>query len=351
MRASAWTENAGKSKIIAHSSDLYGTAEDKRIYDERMVPRPFPNGDPFAAALHFLRITGVFCCRSELTEPWGLFMPPMDGCIWFHAISEGRCSIEVGKGDTVEMGPGSFVLIPHGRGHRLRSSRRVATPNVIELPQEAVSERYSILRHGGGGAAGTLICGVVRLEPPAGPELEGMLPTSLHLDTSHDRHGESIASTLRMMGAEARVLRPGGEAVVTRLADILVIQCLRVWLETDPAAKTGWLGALRDPQLGNSVSALWQEPSKPWSVALLAKRAAMSRSTFVARFTERVGEPPMRYLARVRMQVASAALRNEAATVGELSWRLGYRSEAAFNRAFKRIIGQSPGALRRQSRR
>ena len=156
-----------------------------------------------------------------------------------------------------------------------------------------------------------------------------------------------MQSMLRLMAAEAGELRPGGEAVITRLGDILVIQAIRAWMEGDPGARTGWLGALQDPQIGRAISLIHRDPARDWTVASLADEVAMSRSAFAARFTELVGEPAMRYVARWRMNVALSALKEEGATVAELADRLGYRSEAAFSRAFKRVIGSSPGAARR----
>ena len=160
---------------------------------------------------------------------------------------------------------------------------------------------------------------------------------------------EWIASTLRFMAAEAREPRLGGETVITRLADILVIQAIRSWIEQDPAAQTGWLGALRDPQIGRAISLIHRDPARTWTVASLADEVAMSRSAFAARFAELVGEPPMHYVTRWRMHAAVTWLREGDATLGELALRLGYQSEAAFSRAFKRFIGVSPGAVRRSS--
>ena len=117
------------------------------------------------------------------------------------------------------------------------------------------------------------------------------------------------------------------------------MQAIRFWLESDPAARTGWLGALQDRHIGRALTLIHRQPAHPWTVASLARELAMSRSAFAARFTDLVGEPVMRYVARWRMQVAVGALRDEGATVGELAYRLGYRSEAAFARAFKRIVG------------
>ena len=135
--------------------------------------------------------------------------------------------------------------------------------------------------------------------------------------------------------------------MVTRLGDILVIQAIRSWIETDPAARAGWLGALQDRQIGRAISLIHREPAREWTVASLARELAMSRSALAARFTELVGEPVMQYVTRWRMNLALSALREEGVTVAELASRLGYRSEAAFSRAFKRVVGIPPGAVRR----
>ena len=154
----------------------------------------------------------------------------------------------------------------------------------------------------------------------------------------------------KLMAAEAREFRSGGEAVITRLADVLVIQGIRAWIETAPAARTGWLGALQDQQIGRALALIHREPAQNWTVASLARELAMSRSAFAARFTELVNEPAMQYVTRWRMQVALDALQSEGATVAELADRLGYRSEAAFARAFKRVVGMPPGAVKRAPR-
>jgi AraC-like DNA-binding protein len=309
---------------------------------------PWAPTDPLAEALHFLRMNGAFYCRSELSAPWGLTLPPMPGYIWFHAPTSGRALLETVDAGPALLLPGDFALVPHGEGHVLRSDADAAAPGILELERELVSERYELLRHGGGGTPTILICGAVRFDHPAARGLVEILPAAMHLESSRSDHLESMQSTLKLMAREAGELRAGGEAVITRLADILVVQAIRAWLETDPAARSGWLGALQDRQVGRAISLIHREPARPWTVASLARELAMSRSTFAARFTELVGEPVMHYVARWRMQVALGSLRDENATVAELANRLGYRSEAAFARAFKRVIGIPPGAVRRQ---
>jgi len=307
--------------------------------------------DPLGEALHFLRMSGAFYCRSELTAPWGLALPERPGCLSFHVVTAGRAWLEVEPEGQREgpraLEPGDLALVPHGRGHRLRGERRARAVSIDELDHERVSECYAILRHGGGGAPTTLVCGAVRFDHPAAHHLVALLPRVIHVRASTLPHAGWLHSTLALMAAEARELRPGGETVITRLADILVIQAIRSWIEEDPAAQTGWLGALQDRQIGRAVALIHREPTRAWTVSSLAAEAAMSRSAFAARFTQLVGEPAMHYVARWRMHVAMTWLREEGVGVGEMAGRLGYRSEAAFSRAFKRFIGVPPGAARR----
>jgi AraC-like DNA-binding protein len=307
---------------------------------------PWAPADPLGEALHFLRMNGAFYCRSELTAPWGLTLMPMAGYVWFHVVTSGRVWLEAGEADARLIGPGDLALVPHGEGHVLRSEPGAPAPGILDLEREIVSDRYEILRHGGGGAPTTLICGAVRFDHPAAGSLVASLPEIIHVGGGGAADSEWLQSALRLMAVEARELRPGGEAVITRLGDILVIQAIRSWIATDPAARTGWLGALQDPQIGRAIAMIHRDPARAWTLAALADEVAMSRSAFAARFTELVGEPAMGYVARWRMHLALDALREQGATVAELASRLGYRSEAAFARAFKRVIGIPPGAAR-----
>ncbi len=295
--------------------------------------------DALGEALHLLRMSGTFYCRNELTEPWGLTMPDMADCLWFHVLTSGRCEVEVDGGVT-ELEPGDVLLVPGGQGHRLFTGD-AESPQVTTLPHTFETENYAILRHGGGGAVTHLVCGAVRFDDPAAKHLVAVLPNVLHV-----RRADDMRATIDLMAVETRTLRPGGEAVVTRLADVLVIQTIRSWLANDPAARTGWLGALQDQQIGQALALIHRDPSQPWTVDRLAQQTAMSRSAFAARFTELVGEPAMRYVTRWRMHVAMNRLRNRDSTVSEIARGLGYESEAAFSRAFKRIVGVSPGQAR-----
>ena len=319
------------------------------------LPDPWSVTDPFGEVLHELRMTGTLYCRSDLSAPWGLTLPPVPGCLMVHAVTAGHALLTVDGHAPLRLGPGDLALVPHGEGHALTSGPGAAAPSFFALPRRELTPRYELLRHGGGGEPTAMACAVVRCDRPAAAFLIRALPRVLHVpaqgleaeDAEAALAAEWVRSTLRLMDAEARALRPGGETVMTRLADVLVVQAVRVWLATDPAAQRGWLGALRDAHVGPALAAIHREPGRAWTVEALADTAALSRSAFAERFAALVGEPPFRYLTRWRMALAPTLLAEEGLTVGEAADRLGYGSETAFSRAFHRVHGVPPGSVSR----
>ncbi len=299
---------------------------------------------PIAQALRFVRMSGIFYCPSELTEPWGLELPPMADCLWFHVVLDGTCTVAVEGEEPQVIRAGDLVLVPRGTGHRIRGVEPAPTPSVFDLPHDEVGDQFAVLRHGGGGAATQLVCGGVRFDHPAARHLMEALPTFLRVESSRTPRADWLRATLDLMADETSRIRPGNEAVVSRLCDIIVIQAIRSWIEQDPAAQSGWLGALRDDQIGAAIASIHTEPGRDWSVASLAASVGMSRSAFAARFTDLVGEPAMRYVARWRMLHALDLLEGGGQTVASVAHEVGYDSEAAFSRAFKRITGSSPRA-------
>ena len=149
---------------------------------------PWPPSDPLGEPLHFLRMSGVFYCRSELSEPWGLTLPPMPGYLWFHVVVAGGASVETVGAQVTALQPGDFALVPHGGGHRLQSGPGAPAPGILDLDRESISDRYEVLRHGGGGAPTTLICGAVRFDHPAARTLVGMLPGTIHMQAADSPH-------------------------------------------------------------------------------------------------------------------------------------------------------------------
>lgn len=313
------------------------------------VAPPWTMTDPLGEALHVLRLRGAYYTQCEFSAPWGLDLPAFADSLMFHLVIAGECWLEVDGSPPCRLQAGDLGLAPHGAGHRVVSSPGERAIGLFDLIREESGEHYEIISMAGGGAATTLLCGTVQLEHPAARYLTRLLPSVIRVQEWSAAEREWIVSTIAYMTAETHAPRAGGEAIITRLADILVIQAIRAWLEQDPTARTGWLGALRDPQIGRAMTLVHREPARSWTVSSLAEEVAMSRSAFSARFTELVGEPPMTYVARWRMQLAVNWLQQDNATLAELALRLGYASEAAFSRAFKRCLGVSPGALRRDA--
>lgn len=312
---------------------------------------PAENTDRLARVLHTLRMRSTFYCHAELGEPWALEMPAIPNSISFHVLTTGTCWLRLPHAEPLELRAGDLALVPHGLGHDLASAESsTAGPRVDLLPQQYLTEHYSVLRHGGSGRSAQLICGVVSFDDPAARELMRALPQVLFVGGDTVSAASSIRDTLRLMAGELSQPQPGGEAVATRLADILVVQAIRAWLVSDLDAGAGWLRALQDERIGRALEAIHDEPGSGWTLERLAHLATMSRSSFSTRFTELVGEAPIAYLTRWRMNIAHTRLRDENATAARLATELGYQSEAAFNRAFTRIIGHTPGSIRRQRR-
>jgi AraC-like DNA-binding protein len=265
----------------------------------------------------------------------------------FHIVTAGQCALFNESDQPITLRPGTFTLMPHGEGHALASSPEAELTDLFDTTRFLISDRYELLVHGEGGVPCRMLCGAVRMDHPAARRLVQLLPKVIAVDTWASPQTEAIQSVLRLMASEVESPRPGGEAVITRLADVLVIQAIRTWMQRDPSAKTGWLGAMQDAQIGPVLQRVHADPERAWTVEDLAEEAAMSRSGFSARFGELVGETPMQYVRAWKMHAAAALLRDEGATVAQLAFRFGYDSEAAFSRAFKRVMGLSPGAVKR----
>lgn len=303
--------------------------------------------DPLGEALHLLRLTGTLYCRAELSAPWGVEIPEIKDHMMFSVITSGHCWLDLEGEEPRLLQQGSLTLIPHGSTHSLRSDLQAETKPLDDLPVDQISDHYEIMRHGGGGALTQATYGVVRFDHVAAQRLTALLPKILHLDSLSASTGSWLQSTLTLIALESNILRPGGETVLTRLADILVIQAIRSWLISAPEAQTGWLAALRDKQIGRALSLMHKNPAHEWSVDILAGEVGMSRSNFSLRFTNLVGESVLRYLTKWRMQLACKHLEETPEPISLIAENLGYQSEAAFCRAFKRLYSVPPSIYRK----
>jgi AraC-like DNA-binding protein len=316
-----------------------------------MVVRSSANGgaskaeDPVAAVLRDLRATDSFHCHCELTAPWGLDVPARE-CASFHFVAEGSCYLHAVSGGSTLLEAHDFVLLPHGRGHVISDRPdRLAAP-LYSLAYTMVGPNAATLKYGGPGARSVLVCGAARFDDPELHPILGLLPEVLHTRADEG----SPRAMLAVLASEALSPGPGSSTVMTRLAEVVVVQTIRAWLRRSQDESSGWLRGLRDPQIGRSLASIHRRPEGDWTVALLAKQAKMSRSVFSERFNELVGTPPMQYLTRWRMHLAGVWLREGKMSLGEIAARLGYESEPSFSRAFKRHRGVPPGALRHAAR-
>lgn len=303
-------------------------------------------GDQIGDSLHLLRFTGGLYCRAELSAPWGVEFPALENFMMLPVVLAGRCILEIdGERHTLEAG--SAALITRGVPHRMLSAPDAASTPLFDIPAEQISETYEHMRFGGGGDRTQVAYAAMQVDAPLTARLIEELPGLIRVDAWDDSEAGTFQAVLRLLAREAESVQPGGEAVMTRLADVLVIQVLRWWLRSSEPTATGWLAALRDPHVGRALGQMHSRPDHDWTLVELARQAQMSRSAFAERFTMLVGEPPMRYLAAWRLQQAHSELTRTTDSIASISSRVGYSSEAAFSRAFKRQHGTTPGAVRR----
>jgi AraC-like DNA-binding protein len=302
--------------------------------------------DPLSSVLLDLRLSGTFFCNSEFARPWALEIPERDFAS-FHFVATGDCWLQPvrngRRAQAVDLHPGDLVVLPRSPRQVFSSDKqRVGTP-LDDLPMWRLGDSASALRMGSAEPRWLVVCGGVRFDGFAAITLVNLLPEVVLLRG----HGASpiVAGALAAMRQESLAARPGGATLMTRLADVVVIHAIRAWIEAaEPSS--GWLAALRDPQIGRVIAEVHQRPEDAWSVEIMAGIAHLSRSRFSQRFSQLLGEAPMQYVTKVRMQRAREQLRSERVNVAELAERFGYESEPAFARAFKRHTGISPGAAR-----
>src|SRR5262245_48671800 len=282
--------------------------------------------------LQVVRFGGAFICREEIAAPWGFEMGGRDFGN-FYILLNGEACLEVGSGSQpICLSAGDLVVLPRGHQHVMRDSRRSRT-----------------LRTGGNGAKTVLLFGGFHFEDHSANPLLSILPDVIHVQGRRPGVDAWVLWVLDFLKRESAAGLPGAEVAITRLADFLFIEALRAYFELPDSDKSGLPVALRDPRIGSALAFLNRHPESDWSLATLSRQAGMSRTSFATRFAELVGEPPMRYLMRCRVNKAAKLLRDGRASVQQVAERVGYDSELGFSRAFKRLVGSSPAEYRRTS--
>ena len=338
------------------------------------------NVDVLSDTLHVVRLAGAIFLNARFCAPWAVISPPADqlarylglsnDCIaLFHMLVEGECWVALEGHAPVHLSAGDVFIFPRADQHVIGSALSIDPQPIAALLPAGPVEGIAQIEGGSVGQASRFVCGFLHCDQRFNP-LVGTLPGLLVVRTrvnanssiapsTATRHaaaptadvlsiaaGDWLATTLRYAVEEAESLRPGHAVMLGRLTEILFVEVLRHYMQQLPAAQRGWLSAVRDPVVGQTLRLLHAHPERAWTVEDLASAAAVSRSTLADRFTLLVGEPPMRYLTAWRIQLAQSLLRQSHASVAEVALRVGYESEAAFNRAFKRRVGLPPAAWR-----
>jgi AraC-like DNA-binding protein len=286
-----------------------------------------------------------FYCRSELRAPWGLSFPDRDGAS-FHFVAEGSCCLVLGD-HTTFLGRGDFVLLPRGQAHAFADRPETRPLPVDQAPLNLVGPGALALERPGDGPRSVLICGGLSFSGSSAHPLLEHLPDTILLRQAERDTFAWLQPTLDAMAREVADPRPGSPVVLLRLSELLVIQALRTWMEGCPLGACGWLQGMKDPHIGRSLALMHSEPGQPWDLENLSRSIGLSRAVFVERFTRLMGDSPKSYLTGWRMHLASIWLKEDRLTLAATAERLGYGSEAAFSRAFKRRFGMAPGGLKR----
>lgn len=332
------------------------------------------SGDTLSDLLRTIRLRGALFFLVEGAEPWvaetprsteflSAVLPGADHVMPFHGVARGSCWASLAGQEPVRLNEGDVVLFPQGDHHVMSSApglrARTVDSGVYFAPKPPqlpfllnVDDRGAISARRGEGPreSSTLVCGYVGCDTmPFNPLLAAM-PRILRVAGADPEGGSWIAGFMRAVVEESNRKRPGGEAVLERMSEMLFVEVLRRYVSALPPEQTGWLAGMRDPAVGRALALMHEKPAEPWTVDRLSEEAALSRSALHERFMHFIGQPPMHYLAQWRMQLASSWLRDTDAKVLEIALDVGYESEAAFSRAFKRAVGESPGAWRRSRR-
>lgn len=303
-----------------------------------------PVMDPLSDVFMAMRIKKASYTRLELTAPWGLSFNAYDHAD-FGLVTRGACWLSV-QGDSrpVQLTAGDCWVLARGDRHLLRDSLE---SRVLPFSQLRSQKIRNVLRHGRGGKPTTIIAGNFSFDGQSGKWLTDLLP-ALAVVKDH-RKTSSLRKTLQLLGSESEREDVGSAVVASRLADILFVQAIRAYVASEEYSKTGWLRPLSDRQIGLAIKSMHESIRNTWTLEGLASVAGMSRSAFAARFREIVGEPTLEYLTRWRMHKARQLLNRRGPKLAQVASLVGYDSEAAFNRAFKRVVGVAPGQYRKAS--
>jgi AraC-like DNA-binding protein len=313
--------------------------------------------DTLSEVLRAVRLTGAIFFDVHAAEPWvaetpagksvvGAMFPGSEHLISYHVITQGICWASVAGEPPMQLTAGDIIVLPHGDTHVLSSTpglRRSPDMTMYRMPADG---RLPVTISVGDaqGEPAHFVCGFLGCDARPYNPLLTALPRVFRVS---DQVGGALQTYVQFALAESKEPRMGGQGVLGRLSELMFIDVVRRYLESLPADRTDWLAGLRDPLVGRALAALHRDPSRPWTIESLARQVGLSRSALADRFSQFVGQPPMQYLTSWRMQLAVSHLRSGVESVAAIANRVGYDSEAAFSRAFKKAVGAPPSQWRK----
>jgi AraC-like DNA-binding protein len=319
---------------------------------------PGMKADVLSDVLRTVRLTGAVYFDFDLSSPWvagappsrdiaGIVMPGAQRVIEYHVLARGSGWGEAIGHEAIHLHEGDLLLFPQGDAHVLSSAPGMrAVPDLSQFARPSTPLPLAAELGGGGSERARLVCGFLGLDDRPYNPLLSALPPVIHLPAGGpDASTGWLGMLMNIAVGECGSARAGTENILARLSELMFVEAVRRYLETLPPARAGWLAGLRDPVVGHALAALHGGPAEPWTVGRLARLVGVSRSAFAERFAGMVGQPPMQYLALWRMQLASRLLA-DGAQVASVARAVGYESEAAFSRAFKKLVGHAPAGWR-----
>jgi AraC family transcriptional regulator, alkane utilization regulator len=316
--------------------------------------------DALSDVLKVAHLTGGVFLHAEFFAPWCIashltpeYCAPVLGSashlILYHYIVEGGFSLRIERddGEALVFGPGDVVLLPRNDLHLMGSDLSMPPVMSSEIIHPPKNGGLFSIRHGGNGACTRMVCGFLGCDSAESNPVIATLPPVLKLNLEEGGAAEWIRSTFQYAAEEVAAGRPGSETVLAKLSELLFVEAVRRYAETLPEGQTGWLAGLRDTHVARALALLHRDIARPWTVDELCREVGLSRSALADRFIRLIGVPPMHYVASWRMQVATQKLRNTSASLAQVAEMVGYESEAAFSRAFKKAVGTAPATWRR----
>ena len=315
--------------------------------------------DVISEVLRVVRLEGALFFNAEFSAPWCVSEPqstakirhlaPRAGhLIIYHFLTEGHAYARLQDGRREELTAGDIVIFPHGDPHFLGNGSHARPVDSLSAFAKHLADGLKLVRFGGGGEITRFVCGYLACEPRLSEVILAGLPKMLKVHIAEEPSGQWLENSIRFSVGEGNGSNAGSGLVLTKLSEVLFVETLRRYISTLPADQTGWLAGARDPIIGQALAFLHKEPAHPWTLSNLARRAGLSRTRLAERFRQFLGESPMAYLAQWRLKLGAEILQSTEDSVAEVASAVGYGSEAAFNRAFKREFDCPPAQFRRR---